>query len=248
MTLAGWSEPVTVTGTIDGAPATGALRVYVPAAPGKHPLVLALHGWNHTPEQWIKNDDLGPLAEKHGLVIAMPAMGKTVYETTLYAESKPTGLAAPGARWAAEVIVPWVRKHFAVTDETSVIGYSTGGRGAVLLARLYPDRFAFAGSVSGTFDLAKLQPADGEYKIHAAVFGPRERFPDRWARDDIAGHPLGTARLYAAHGAKDTAVHPNQLDALKDKAECVLVEGAAHDWAFWHAQWPAVFERLRRSR
>lgn len=257
------AAPVIAAGASQGAWQTttlevrAALHVYLPAGyptAKKHPLVIALPGWNHSPELWRQKSDLGPLADRHGCVIAMPAMGKSVYETKFYPQTKSPPTPRPGTLWVGEVVLPHVRAQYAVNaarTHTAIIGYSTGGRGAVLLAEAYP-LFSFAGSVSGTFDLMRLAAGDGEYKIHAAIYGPRDEFPERWQLDNcISPARLGAltgTRLYVAHGGKDDVVKPDQLTALEEalkgrdvKADFVRVPGAGHDWKLWSSQWAPMF-------
>ena len=269
-----WLEPVKVTGKIDDKTATASVLVYVPrgypvAQPHpknpaatssatttkKYPLVIALHGWNHSPEIFRDHGELARWADSYGVVLAVPAMGKTIYETALYPESKDTWADVPGARWVGEVLLPYLRANYAVRGDrahTAVIGYSTGGRGAVLLAEAYPE-FSFAGSTSGTFDLMRLDPQSGEYKIHAVVYGPRDEFPARWELDNCTS-PARLARLtgtqlFISHGGKDTAVPPDQLDALRDalagtpgiRAEFAVSRESGHTWEYWNSQWGAMF-------
>ena len=258
MALSAWSDPITVTGSIDGKAGTGTMRVYLPVGytkKVKYPLIVALHGWDHSAELWMAKDDLSTLADTYGFVIAVPNMGKTIYETRFYPNSQGKWTTAPGTRWVGEVILPYVRSHFSVSSDrehTGVIGYSTGGRGALLLAEAYP-QFAFAAGLSGTWDLMTLDPSEGEYKIHAAVFGSRDKFTERWELDNVVSpqrlEKLTGTRLFIAHGTKDRIVNPHQLEslraALKDRpieAELVVVPDAGHDWKFWSAQWPRVFE------
>ncbi len=222
-----WSAPVQVTGTIDGTTATAPLLVYLPAGYAlkgerKYPLVIALPGWNHSPELFRDKGELARQADTYGVVLAIPAMGKTIYETRFYKESKRTWAPVPGTRWVGEVVLPYLRAHYAVWGDrahTAVLGYSTGGRGAVLLAEAYPE-FAFAGSLSGTFDLMRLDPKDGEYRIHANVYGPREKVPERWTLDNCITPErlakLAGTRLFIAHGDRDKVVRRDQLDALRD--------------------------------
>ncbi|PKN56428.1 MAG: hypothetical protein CVU56_16170 [Deltaproteobacteria bacterium HGW-Deltaproteobacteria-14] len=261
----GWSEPLAVSGTVGGARATTRVLVYLPRgyaarAPGRRfPLVIALHGWNHAPELYRDKGDLGAFADRYGVVVAVPAMGKTVYETRFYPESSKRWGAVPGTPFVAEVLLPTLRARYAVAEDrahTAVIGYSTGGRGAVLLAEAYP-LFAFAGSLSGTFDLTRLDPGDGEYKIHALVYGPRRRFAERWERDNVvAAERLAGLRgvaVFAAHGADDAVVHPDQLYALRDAlgagahATFTVAAGQGHTWAFWNSQSEALFAALGRA-
>ncbi|MFZ5442439.1 MAG: alpha/beta hydrolase [Myxococcota bacterium] len=244
-------------GKLDGRVGKAPLHVYVPAGTAKQfPLVIALPGWNHTPELWRSKSDLGALADRYGFVLAVPQLGKSIYETRFYPESKSSWTVAPGARWVGEVVLPWLRAHYPVASErahTAIIGYSTGGRGALLVAEAYPE-FAFVGSLSGTFDLLRLDPKDGEYRIHAALYGERDAFPERWKLDNCVEparlEQLGDTRVYAAHGADDRVVKPDQLAALQGAlpaGEFVLVPRAGHDWAFWNAQWPVVFERAAKA-
>jgi S-formylglutathione hydrolase FrmB len=249
---------------VKDAPATAAKDA--PAAAAKdaatrYPLVLALHGWNHSPEMVRDKGQLARWADTYGVVLAVPTMGTTIYETALYPESKRTWGAVPGTRWVGEVILPYLRASYAVLPDrahTAVIGYSTGGRGAVLLAEAYPE-FAFAGSSSGTFDLMRLQPKDGEYKIHAVVYGPRDKFKDRWELDNCTSPArlakLAGTQLFIAHGAKDTSVRPDQLDALRDavqgnaaiQAEFVISPDGGHTWDYWNSQWAAMFAALAKT-
>jgi S-formylglutathione hydrolase FrmB len=264
-----WLEPVTVTGVVDGKEASGELRVYVPAgydaraaspdAP-RSPLVLALHGWDHSAKMYADKGELGALADRHGFVVAIPDTGRTIFETRFYPQTRGKWTKAPGARWVGEIALPHVRRHFHVaTDKqhTGVIGYSTGGRGAVLLAALYPE-FAFVGSVSGTYDLMALEPKTGEYRIHAIIFGARDKYPERWRLDDVMA-PANLARLtgqnlYVAHGDEDEAVPVDQLRRFEKalaqvavaSSRFVVTPGGGHDWALWNAHWPPMFEAMSR--
>lgn len=272
-----WAKSVKVTGELDGKSQTAGLLVYFPAgyaetskdaaSAKRYPLVIALHGWNHTPEMFRDKGKLERWADQYGVVVAVPAMGKTVYETAFYPESKKAWGAIPGTRWVGEVILPYLRKSYAVLGDrahTAVIGYSTGGRGAVLLAEAYPE-FAFAGSASGTFDLMRLDPKDGEYKIHAVIYGPRDKFKDRWELDNCITparlHALDGTAIYAVHSGQDKVVQPDQLEALRKALDeraatrknvpevqiALQPEGGAHDWPYWVTQWEPMFASMGKA-
>ncbi len=235
----------------------GSVAVYVPraAAGGRRlPLLIALHGWGHRAADWRKTP-IEPLAERLGLVVAAPEMGKTVYESRTWPESRPVTGPVPGACWVGEVVLPAVRSKFPVAAgraQTAIVGYSTGGRGALVVAERYPE-FAFAGSLSGTYDLGALQPGTGEYRIHAKLLGERATFPERWRAEDVIGddrrEALGAMTLWLAHGANDAVVPPAQLARMQEflsgfhrRFEAVTVKGAGHDFAFWGGQLPAMLE------
>lgn len=250
-TTSGWQRDAAV-------PGGGRAWVYLPKSYGTSPLplVVALPGWNHTPKTWVAHDDLGALAERYQLVIAIPDAGRTVYETALYPETKTKGLPPePGATWIGDTVLLWLRQTYTVAQDrahTAIIGYSTGGRGAVLVAALYPD-FAFAGALSGTFDLLALPPKTGEHKIHANIFGARATYPERWRRDDVLTHVarLTDVEVFIGHGGADKVVSSTQSSALSDALGAAGVrhglridEPAGHDWAYWHASWPELFEAM----
>jgi len=261
-----WSKPIEVSGTVDGKRARAKLLVRTPAGyerehlNKRYPLVLALHGWGHSAVQFKKEGELGRWSDESGVVIAVPDMGKTVYETKLYPETRGAWSSVPGTRWVGEVVLPYLRANYAVLPDrghTAIVGYSTGGRGALLVAQKYPE-FAFAASLSGTFDLFALDPNTGEYRIHAAVYGDRKRFPARWSKDDGVSADLVAklrdTEVFLAHGGEDKTVPFAQSEAMAQaltpsgaRVTHATVKGAAHDWAFWNAQWRPMFEAMVRS-
>lgn len=246
-----WLDPVKVQGEIDGVSFEAPVVVYLPSghttegAPGRK-LLVALHGWAHAPEDFRKHTRLAALADELGLVVVLPAMGKTVYETKLYPETKGAWGKVPGARWVAEVVLPWARKTYGAGRDkatTGILGYSTGGRGAVVVAERWPE-FGFVASLSGTYALRELPVTMGESKIHAAVFGDLARFPERWVLDDAVRPGLQEAlsgvKVVLAHGGKDPVVPPEQMERMRKFLEgskaivaVDLDKPAGHDWAFW---------------
>jgi enterochelin esterase-like enzyme len=156
------------------------------------------------------------------------------------------------------VVLPWARRTLAVDPargRTALLGYSTGGRGALVVAARWPEA-AFAASLSGTYDLAALDETTGEYRIHERVLGPRRVFPERWQAEEIPldAPALATTRLWLAHGADDPVVPAAQ----QDRAAAALarshpglvarrVVAAAHTEAFWRAQLPPLVEALARA-
>lgn len=254
---AGRWEAHRVAGRCGDAEGEGRVLVYLPRGydpTRRWPLALALHGWRHAPERW-RALGLDGLADEHGLVVVAPDMGTSVYERAFYPETRSRWGPAPGACWVAEVVLPWARGRLAVDGRraaTAVLGYSTGGRGALVVAARWPE-FAFAGSLSGTYDLGALDAGTGEYRIHAQVLGPRDAFGRRWRGEEIPldAPALRATRLWLAHGDADPVVPVAQQDAAAAtlaRAHAPLVArrvaGAAHDDAFWRAQLPALVEAL----
>ncbi len=256
---AGRWEDRQVTGRCGGAGAGSAhVAVYLPRGytPSRRwPLAVALHGWNHDAARW-RGLGLGPLADRHGLVVVAPEMGTSVYERAFHPETVQAWGPAPGACWIAEVVLPWARRTLAVDaarGRTALLGYSTGGRGALVVAARWPE-FAFAASLSGTYDLAALDDRTGEYRIHERVFGPRGAFPERWRDEEIPLAGLAGTRVWLAHGALDEVVPAEQqavaagaLRRSRPRPAARTVAGQAHTEAFWRAELPGLVEALARA-
>jgi enterochelin esterase-like enzyme len=242
---------------------TGHVIVYLPAryrAGGRHPLVIALHGWNSPVEDWQRQSRIASLADSLDAVVACPDMGKTVYETRYYDSYRLSDRRTPrmpGTPWIGDVVVPWMRKRYFVSADptrTAIVGYSTGGRGAVLVAQTYP-AFSFVAGLSGTYDLVSLKSWTGEYRIHAAWLGPRSTYPERWVREQSIERTL-VARLkgvkvFLAHGTKDRVVPMAQTRALEGALRRLgappirWYPAEAHDWVFWR---PALRRALEAFR
>jgi S-formylglutathione hydrolase FrmB len=238
---------------------TGAVAIHAPkglAVTRSTPVVIALHGWGHSPESW-RDTPLAALADRHGFVVVAPAMGKSVFESRFYPESKGQWGEVPGACWIGEVILPWVRGTLGLGGDpqrTALIGYSTGARGALVVAERWP-RFAFVGALSGTYDLQVLGRDEGEYRIHAKIFGERAQFPERWVAEDVTGdgreRALAPARLWIAHGEADVVVSAEQARTLRARLapfhprfDVTIVPGLGHGFPLWSGQLPALVEAM----
>jgi S-formylglutathione hydrolase FrmB len=263
----GWSSLAVAGSTRTGDPLE-TVRLYRPScrATERPRLVIALAGWNHSAEEWVRHSATAPLADRSCVTVAAPSLKKSVYETRYFAETKNRWGPTPGARWVGAILLPALRAELGLppSEPAAVIGYSTGGRGAIMVAGLHPG-FAFAASLSGTYDLSVLSATTGEYRIHEHVYGPRRRFSERWREESctapavLAG--LDTVELFLAHGARDPVVPAEQMARMAAvlggrsgrRPTVTLDPTGAHDWAFWNAQLPAVFDALdaafrRRAR
>ena len=263
-----WIDNVQLTSSYHGengqpVEVKGRLLVYLPACyqhDGLLPLAIVLHGWSQRPEDWREQTDVAVLADNHCVVLALPAMGTSVYEASFYRETTAKWNQMPGALWVATIVLPYMRDHFAVSHLqrlTAVIGVSTGGRGAIVLGERFAD-FGFCASLSGTYDLSLLDTDQGEYKIHSNVFGDRERFRERWHSEDCLNasyaQTLKSVYLYLVHGGNDPIVPVTQLQAMKQflatfhhHYQVVMVKGAGHTWAFWNSQLGPAFDAMERA-
>ncbi len=225
-----------------------AVRVYVPARPGEgRPWMLLLHGWNQHAIDWEHQTTVEAIAERDGVVLVAPDVGRTVYLGQRYPETPVTAVDEPGLPHVTQ-IVSWAETTLglaAAPSKRAVVGVSTGGRGAALLG--VRGDFGTVVALSGTYDLAALAAGTGEYRIHAAVLGPRSTYPGRWSNEDVAharttAERLPAARWFLGHAAADPYVPSAQTPAFErslrsrgvDDVRVRIDPGAHHDWVTWN--------------
>jgi dienelactone hydrolase len=217
-------------------------RVYVPMHPSPDGAwTMLLHGWNQAPEAWADHTGVATLAERTGRVLVAPRMGRSVYLGRTHADAAAAPPDEPGLARVLALLTDLGSRGLAQDpSRRRVVGVSTGGRGAARLA--VRGHFGDAMAFSGTYDLGALDPATGEYRIHAAVLGPRDRHPARWREEDV-GDPAGATtrvRWWLAHAEGDPYVPVAQTRAFAARLATggvpprVRVDpGALHDWSTW---------------
>jgi hypothetical protein len=214
-----------------------------------YPLLIALHGWNLRAEEW-QNSGIDRIADRFGILIVCPQMGKANYEREYFPETKMKWNPVPSGVWIKESLLTHIEKEYPISrkrEKRGVIGVSTGGHGALLLAGYYPEIFGFAAMISGDFDVSET-PEDGLAK---ASFGPYEKFRERWKANSAIAFMdrYRDTKVYAAHGSADRVAPVSQsrlLDTIFKETKEKLPDGyayvynetpnAGHDWNFWKSQ------------
>lgn len=243
---------VTVVNSAERLHSTGGLLIFAPTD-STH-TVIGLPGWNFASRTWEDNAKISELAKKYKFTVVLPEMGKSVYESSFYPETKKANRWAgpeeiPGARWVGEVVYKYVEdEHLPLAG---IFGLSTGGRGAILVPQLYHKDWQTkplrACSMSGTFNLLNLKPGTGEYRIHSAVYGERKQHLERWKEDDstLRIENLKGLEMLLIHGSKDPYVPVSQsadfhaaMDKLSPEKRSPKyifdkVVGGGHDWRLW---------------
>lgn len=205
--------------------------------------LLVLPGWNFPRDSWRKNSKIEKLAEKAGLVLVLPEMGKTLYETRFFPETRMKWNPVPGSEFIKAHLVPELQTRYLILrpgQKNFVTGLSTGGRGVAVIALENPGLFTAGAAFSGDFAQEKMK----QESINIAVFGPYDAHPERWTGPD---NPHARASewkmpLYLSHGLNDNVVPPEQTqlfaETLKEKHPGLLIEvrlksGFGHDYRFW---------------
>ncbi len=205
--------------------------------------VLVLPGWDSTRAEWCARGRLCDEADARGLRLVMPETGKSVYAGAVFAETRAPYRTALTRPQLVDVIRRLQRERGLLADpaRTFVLGRSTGGRGAVLLALDHPAWFRAAAALSGDFDPAAT-PADA---LMVGAYGPFAAHPERWHGVDNPQERAAelAVPLYLAHGKKDCVVPAAQTIAFAAATHAVLHvdDDGGHDHAFWSSELPRVF-------
>jgi S-formylglutathione hydrolase FrmB len=255
-----WLRNVQLDYTFEEKQGSGLMQIYFPKdydRSSKFRTLIVLHGYGHNMKDWEKNTSIKSYADKHKFVLVCPDMGKTLYETKYYPETVNKWGPMPGGLYIGDALVYFLRKEFGLAKSgkvTGIFGLSTGGRGAVLVAAKYPDRFGAAAGLSGDYDpLAMTRD-----RLLTSVYGDFKKFEERWKTDDnIIGLAVNLANIpvFISHGAKDSVVPKEQslmlaikLRQLKKstKGDYVVqykeLAYSMHDWTYWARMVPEMFE------
>jgi len=202
-----------------------------------------LQGWNFPNTSWSDSSDLESLASKAGFYLVMPEMGKSIYHKQNYPKTRKDWQKYPTRIWLVDTLISDLKQKynlFADHHSNFVMGLSTGGRGAFILAQENPDLFSAGASLSGDYD-PSAYPEDNLYR---GFFGSK---PELWNDDE---NPLNyadnwTVPMYFAHGASDSIVpvkhqvlletfsknYPNTKDWMFK-----VDKNAGHNYDFWSKQ------------
>ncbi len=206
--------------------------------------ILVLPGWNFSRKRWLQETSLQQEALKRHYNLILPEMGITIYESKYYNETKRKWATTPGSEWIKQILIPKMQKQGLLLSHqfNTVMGLSTGGRGAVLTALYNKHIFKACASLSGDYN----QAAMSNDKLMTATYGPYLQFKDRWEKEDNPYYMTGEwdIPLYLGHGTKDTVVPFEQTKAFYDKLKSekpnVNIKynycECGHDFQYWSSE------------
>ena len=139
-----------------------------------------------------------------------------------------------------------------------IAGFSMGGYGAIRLALKHPSRFSFAASLSGAFNITRLETygwTDALRAEHTRAFGPvgsARRQDDDLFEIAKKAPPTGLPFLYIDCGADDVFLPGNRelsgiLQQRKIPYEYRETPGT-HNWIYWDRQIIEVLRAIRSVR
>jgi S-formylglutathione hydrolase FrmB len=216
--------------------------------------LLILPGWNYGRTDWCDKTDLCTQALARGYRLILPEMYRSLYASRYFPETRADFRQERLRPWVWDTLVATLARRHGVLDSSRarvVLGLSTGAHGASLLCLDRPGFFAAAACLSGDYDLPRLHWD----RITIAVYGPADRFPERWQLDNpctLAPRWDRTA-LYLGHGQQDKVIPAPQSQyfydsllaahpTLRDRVRLHLSPPHGHDYAYWGSETPAVLD------
>jgi len=213
--------------------------------------MLILQGWNFPRTDWCDSTNLCSMALEEGYVLICPDMGKSIYANKTYPQTRQDWLKYPTRSWLVETVIKNLQDSlglFMPDGNNFVVGLSTGGRGALLVALDLPNVFSAAACLSGDYDQSKF-PSDNLYK---GFFGPMNKFPELWEGVENPIRRINELKsaVYISHGDLDEVCSIEHSEILYNaiKSETVVKtvfkigEGMAHNYAFWNSEVAAILD------
>ncbi len=218
----------------------------------KQKTILVLPGWNFSYDDICIKSNFCELAQKKGFILILPDMKKSVYQSTMFPETRSDWRIYKTRSWVIDTLIPFIQHHFNLllkNQSNYLFGISTGGRGVALIAADEPDIFKAGAALSGDFDQT-LIPNDNLMK---GYYGSYQQFADRWKSID---NPVNLANkikipLYLAHGKNDNIVPYTQSVVFYEKLikynkqlkhQLLISNDSGHDYNFWSSQYENIFQ------
>ncbi|MCB1303442.1 MAG: prolyl oligopeptidase family serine peptidase [Leptospiraceae bacterium] len=215
-------------------------------------LLLVLPGWKFDKSRWYKETSLKQFADANAMILILPQMNISLYASQYFPQTTMKWHRYPGLVFVNQHLIPELHKKYGFFQKgmpNFLLGLSTGGRGVAQIALSNPGLFRAGASLSGDYDQS-VMPGDN---LMRAVYGPYEKFKERWKTIDNPQHAAAdwAMPLYLAHGTADKIVPPSQTQRLYDAivsakgkefpVQLDMVPGAGHDFHFWNSRLKASF-------
>ncbi|MGZ4833751.1 MAG: alpha/beta hydrolase [Terriglobales bacterium] len=233
-------------------------RILLPAGYDRgarhYPVLYLLHGLGGDYTNWDSRTRLREYVAGMALIVVMPDADDSWYVNSV---------AEPQNRFEDYIVKDLVTeidtkyRTIATRKARAIAGLSMGGYGSVKIALKYSNLFVFAGSLSGTLDVAHEdhKPRAGEkyHQLLLAILGPAGGAT--WLANDVfalAGgqHPAGFPYFWISCGTDDFLLESNRqfTAALQQrKIPYTYIEApGGHSWALWDEELPAMLREMSR--
>ena len=217
--------------------------------------ILVLPGWNFKRNLWCDSTDFCIKALKKGYRLIMPEMGKSIYSSSFFAETRKDWRKYPNLIWVTDTLIPYLRLKFGVfqTKNNYLLGLSTGARGSILVGIKTDTLFKKAACLSGDYNQLKM-PKDN---LITGYYGNYSQFKSRWEKID---NPLMQFKkikfdIYLGHGINDKVVNYKQTielyDSLKKNKNDLNVflstpNKKGHNFSYWRSEIDTILKFYER--
>ena len=206
---------------------------------------LLLHGWNFSPLDWCNKTQLCDKALGLGYNIVMPDMGKSIYHSSIYPETRADWKHYPTRPWLIDTLFPILQTKYnllLLNERNFIVGLSTGARGVALIIIDKPKLFIGAAALSGDYDQGKM-PTDNLCKGYYGDFKTNKL---RWQTVDNVMHQTKKINtpIYLGHGVFDKICDSKQTlqlyNAIKKNNLSLKIKlnmpKAKHDYEYWSSE------------
>ncbi|HTP12984.1 MAG TPA: alpha/beta hydrolase family protein [Bacteroidota bacterium] len=221
----------------------------------RYPVLYLLHGYGGGYLDWTSRTGIRQYVRALPLIVVMPDGENSWYVNAVN---------DPSARFEEYIVsdLPaYVQSRFSVdTTRQAIAGLSMGGNGALVLAMRHPDRFRFAGSLSGAITVPHWNAdttSQAVKYLSASLLKAYGRQPGAsWDRYDVfllfdrlAIRP--SPYVYFAMGSQDgyrdfIAAHHQLIDSLR--VHNIPFEyhetPGAHSWKFWDREIQPMVKKM----
>lgn len=223
----------------------------------KYPVLWLLHGTFNDYTEWIRKTNVELYAMEKELIVVMP----TAHNTD-YADWPGFGTGYNMFGYLTEELMPMIYGWLPASDKREdnfIAGLSMGGRGAIMYAYEYPEKFAAVYSMScvpqdirpAAEDALNGGPTDNPWAAldrartmarlnnTGGLEGYLSSPQNTWDKTKEVAAREGNPKMYFTCGTKDFVMYDHFLkfrkyaESVGLDAEFIEMEGYNHEWRCW---------------
>lgn len=223
--------------------------------------ILVLPAWGDPRDTWCHRSNFCSMAQDKGFRLIFPDMGKSIYTSQHYPETRSDWRSFPTYTWLRDTLIPELQEQHCLLPEKGnnfVVGLSAGARGAMKLVQDLPELFMAAAALSGDFNPGQMKGDN----IYRGFLGNFDQFPERWETNENIVAQIDRIRVpvFLAHGKEDPLVPYTQTEQLYSALKSThpdlniraeLVNGQMDGYDFWNSQINSIlafFEDTQANR
>lgn len=212
--------------------------------PNSHPVLYLLHGLFDNENSWLRHTSIERYAEEKGIAVVLPTSRRGWYCDSILGNYYT---------FVAEELPKFISEFFPtislLREDTFIAGLSMGGYGALKIALMNPNRFSFAGALSGALNIrtGEINELLTQEKILTSKEDVEKNDPFIIAKQ-LASSGKEKPDFYMWCGTEDSFYETNvkmydHLKSLGFNVEFSSTPGD-HSWKYWDREIQNVIDRL----